>query len=395
VQGDGGLPVNIDRYGPRLAALVAGMLLALPWYGLGLILQSIKLVLASALLTYAFMPAVIWLAHRIGALDRPGARRVHQQPTPRIGGLAVFISVNISLLFNFNYSVELKAICISGALVAALSMWDDVKGLSASWKLLGQLVAMLILFQSGMLLEFNQEERLVSLLGSSWGIGIDMFLEYLITALWIIGIANAFNFLDGINGLAAALAAAVCLLMGLLAASTAQLYMLLLCLAVAGSSLGFLPDNARYVRTARAFLGDTGSIYLGWMMAGIAVMGEWSDASSLNAYAAPLLIFSVMIFDMIYTTVARIHRGDVTSVRTWVSYVGRDHLHHRLMYLGLTQKQTVVAVVGIALCSGLAALAMIHAGPLTVTLLLGQSVVLYLLLSALMVLAAKRLEEGE
>jgi len=387
--------VNIDKLNVRLAAFVVGGLLSLPWYGLGLVLQSMKLLIAAFLLTYAFMPAVIWLANRLGAVDIPDARRVHRQATPRIGGLAVFLSVNITLLLNFNYSVELKAICISGALVAALSMWDDVRGLSAPIKLAGQLIAIGILFQSGLVLEFGLDGHLISLLGPDWGITLGFFLEYLITAVWIIGIANAFNFLDGINGLAAALAAAVCLLMGLLAASTAQLYMLLLCLAVAGSSLGFLPDNARYVRTARAFLGDTGSIYLGWMMAGIAVMGEWSDASSLNAYAAPLLIFSVMIFDMIYTTVARIHRGDVTSVRTWVSYVGRDHLHHRLMYLGLTQKQTVVAVVGIALCSGLAALAMIHAGPLTVTLLLGQSVVLYLLLSALMVLAAKRLEEGE
>ena len=387
--------MNIDRLNARLAAFVVGALLTLPWYGLGLVLQSMKLLIASFLLTYAFMPAVIWLANRLGAVDIPDARRVHQQPTPRIGGLAVFLSVNITLLLNFNFSVELKAICISGVLVAALSMWDDVKGLSAPVKLAGQLIAVGILFQSGLVLEFGLDDRLVALLGPAGGTALDMFLEYTVTALWVIGIANAFNFLDGINGLAAALAAAVCLLMGLLAASTDQLYMLLLCMAVAGSSLGFMPDNARYVRAARAFLGDTGSIYLGWMMAGVAVMGEWSDVSSFNAYAAPLLIFSVMIFDMIYTTVARIHRGDVTSLRTWVSYVGRDHLHHRLMHLGLSQKQTVVAIVGIAVASGLAALAMIHAGPLTITLLLGQAVVLYLLLSALMVLAAKHLEAGE
>ena len=387
--------MNIDKLNVRLAAFVAGSLLTLPWYGLGLVLQSMKLLIAASLLTYAFMPAVIWLANRLGAVDHPDARRVHRQPTPRIGGLAVFLSVNITLLLNFNYSLELKAICISGALVAALSMWDDVRGLSAPIKLLGQLIAIGILFQSGLVLEFGLDAQFISLLGPDAGVALDFILEYLITAIWIIGIANAFNFLDGINGLAAALAAAVCLLMGLLAASTDQLYMLLLCVTVAGSSLGFLPDNARYVRPARVFLGDTGSIYLGWMMAGVAVMGEWSDVSSLNAYAAPLLIFSVMIFDMIYTTVARIHRGDVTSLRTWVSYVGRDHLHHRLMYLGLSQKQTVVAIVGIAVASGLAALAMIHAGPLSITLLLGQSVVLYLLLSALMVLAAKRLEEGE
>ena len=182
--------------------------------------------------------------------------------------------------------------------------------------------------------------------------------------------------------------------MGMLAAATGQLFMLLLCVAVAGAALGFLPDNARYVRPARTFLGDTGSTYLGWMMACIAVLGDWSDMSALQAYAAPLLIFSVPIFDMIYTTVARIVHGDVSSFGEWLAYVGRDHLHHRLMYLGLSQAKTVLAIVAITLISGLAALVIVDASALSTWFLLMQVVVVYLVFSFIMVFAAKRVERS-
>ena len=377
------MSVSLDTRWVRLTALVVGCLLSFPWERIGLVALGLKLLLASALLTYAFMPAVIWLANRMGAMDIPDTRRVHLQPTPRIGGLAVFVSVNLSLFLNFDYSLALKGACISAILVAVVSLWDDLHGLSAKVKLAAQLIALGILFAFGVHVEFAPD--------TWWG----NLAEYAVTALWVIGIANAFNFLDGINGLAASLGVAICLLMGLLAWKTSQIYMLFLCMAVAGAALGFMPDNARYARPARAFLGDIGSIYLGWMMACIVVLGDWSDEGPLKAYAAPVLIFSIMIFDMVYTTVARIYHGKVKSLHEWVAYVGRDHLHHRLMTLGLSQKQTVMAIVGMALTTGLGALAMIRAEHLSVWLLLGQGVVLYLLLSFIMILAADRLEKGE
>jgi len=375
--------VNLDSARMRWVAFIGGALMSIPWSGLGLLLQSIKLLVASALLTYAFMPAVIWLARRMGAMDIPDARRVHKSPTPRIGGLAVFLSVNLTLFLNFDYSLTLKGACLSAILVAMVSLWDDLHGVRASVKLVVQLVALAMLFAFGVHVEFAPD--------TWWG----NLAEYAVTALWVIGIVNAFNFLDGINGLAGSLGVAVCLLMGLLAWKTSQIYMLFLCVAVAGAALGFLPDNARYARPARVFLGDTGSIYLGWMMACIVVLGDWSEEGPIKAYSAPALIFSVMIFDMVYTTAARIYRGDVRSLHAWVAYVGRDHLHHRLMTLGLSQKQTVLAVIGIALASGLGALAMIKAGELSVWLLLGQGFVLYVLLSFIMVLAAERMEQLE
>ncbi len=367
----------MDRTALRIAALLLGALLSFPWELSGLLTQGSKLAVAAMLLTYGLMPMVIHFAWKAGALDLPDARRVHTQPTPRIGGLAILLSVNLTLFFNFNYSLELKGVCISAMMVALLSLWDDLRTLPAVTKLIGQLLALVLLIASGVHVTFSTD--------AWWGLPV----EYLVTALWVVGITNAFNFLDGINGLAASLAAAVCTLMAALAWHTGQIYMLLLCLSLAGAAIGFLPDNARYDRPARIFLGDTGSTYLGWMMAAIAVMGDWSSEGSLKAYSAPLLIFSVMIFDMIYTTVARIYRGDVKSFRDWVEFVGRDHLHHRLMSFGCSPAQAVFVIVGLALLMGLAALAIVKGSIFTVWLLLGQAVIFYLLISFLMLRRAQ------
>ena len=368
----------LDRTLTRNIGLFLGLMLAFPWPLHGLFTQGFFLAMASCLMAYGLMPYVIILAHKVGALDIPDARRVHAIVTPRIGGLSVILAVNLTLFLNFNYSIELKGVCISALIVGCLSLWDDIHELSASIKLLGQLIALGILMAAGVHVDFTPDIW--------WGYG----LEYAVTALWIIGITNAFNFLDGINGLASSLATTTCLLMGLLAWHTGQTYMLFLCLALAGGAIGFLPDNARYQTPARSFLGDVGSTYLGWMMAAIAVMGDWSSNGAIKAYAAPLLIFSVMIFDMIHTTVARISRGDVRNAREWIEYVGRDHLHHRLMDLGCSQLQAVMLIIGFSCMVGLAALALVKSPIFSVWLLLGQSVVFYIILSFLMGRAASK-----
>jgi UDP-GlcNAc:undecaprenyl-phosphate/decaprenyl-phosphate GlcNAc-1-phosphate transferase len=367
------MPLLIDRLVFRIVALIVGLGLALPWniHG-GTWLTGIKLVLASVLLTFGLMPLAIRLAALTHAVDKPSARRVHTEPTPRLGGVAILLSVNLTLLLNFNFSLELKGVCISALIVALISLLDDVRKLSAGVKLVGQLLAVAVLISSGVHVEMAPDVW--------WG----NLIETVITALWVIGIANAFNFLDGINGLAAALAAATCALLALLAWDNHKLYMLMICLAVMGSALGFLIDNARYARPARSFMGDVGSIYLGWMMAALTVMGDWSSEGPLKAYSAPLLIFSVMIFDMIHTTVGRIARGDVKSFRQWIEHTGRDHLHHRLMDMGISQPHAVLIIVTFSLMMGLSALALLHVTRFGVGLLLAQAVVFYGVLTVLM-----------
>ncbi len=358
----------------RALGLAAGTLVALPvWDGMPPAVQGLRLLVAAALLGFGLMPLAIWLAHRLGAVDRPGGRKLHAAPTPRLGGVAIVAAVNLTLFLNFSFSWQLKGVVLSGLMVAAISFLDDVQGVSAKVRLLVQTLAALILWAFDVRLEFLGTDAL-------WARALEFFVFW----LWMVGIVNAFNFLDGLNGLAASLAAAVCLLMGVLAAYTHQTYMLLILASVAGGALGFLPDNARYHKPARSFMGDVGSTYLGWMMAACAVMGAWSEEGPIKAYSAPLLIFSVMIFDMIYTTIARIARGDVRSFREWIEYVGRDHLHHRLLALGCSELEAVVVIVAIAVITGAAGIAVVKAPLFSVALILLQAVVFYLTLSFLM-----------
>ena len=217
----------LDRPWLRWLALCLGILLVLPWNVRGLLTYGSMLFAASMLLTFACMPLLIRLANRIGALDYPDARRVHASPTPRIGGVAVLLAVNVTLLFNFDYSLAFKGVCLSALIVGLLSLYDDIKSLSASIKLGGQMLAIAVLIYCDVVIQFAPDVW--------WGDA----LEYAVTALWVIGITNAFNFLDGINGLAASLATVTCVLMGMLAWHTDQAYMLFLCLAIAGVQQGF------------------------------------------------------------------------------------------------------------------------------------------------------------
>ncbi|RME86786.1 MAG: undecaprenyl/decaprenyl-phosphate alpha-N-acetylglucosaminyl 1-phosphate transferase, partial [Zetaproteobacteria bacterium] len=347
----------------RVLAGIVGAMLALPWgWHLLLVARGMALFAAAGLLSYALVPAAIAVARRVGAVDVPDARRMHDAPTPRMGGLAILAAANLVVGLHFDFSLPLKGAIISGAIVAAVSAWDDARSLPAAVKLVAQIAAAGVLWVFGVRLDFAPEAW------GAWGEAIEFF----VFVCWMVGIANAFNFLDGLNGLAASLAMLICGLMAILAIYTHQSYMALLVSVIAGAAAGFLPDNARFSQPARCFMGDVGSIYLGWMMAAAAVMGAWSDLGPLFAYGAPLLIFSVMIFDMIYTTIARIARGDVRSFREWIEYTGKDHLHHRLLMMGMSPKAAVWSILAVAWITGTAGIALVRAPAFSAILLLAQ-----------------------
>ena len=180
--------------------------------------------------------------------------------------------------------------------------------------------------------------------------------EVVITTPWVVGITNAFNFLDGMDGLATGSAGINALFFGLVAL-TDQPFVMLRSLALAGSCLGFLPWNFRKNQPARIFLGDGGSNFLGFTLAGIGVIGNWGE-NSLVGLAVPILILGVPIFDTTLTTVVRIKRGQVRTFGEWLRFTGRDHFHYRLSDLGIGNRESesgvcdlyrdVLAGVGIA-----------------------------------------------
>jgi UDP-GlcNAc:undecaprenyl-phosphate GlcNAc-1-phosphate transferase len=298
---------------------------------------------AAFLLAYGLTPGVRLMALGWGALDHPDDRKRHRSPTPKLGGVAVvaaFVLVNGRRVL---VDQELLAIAISALILMVAGAIDDTRGLSARVRLGLQLLCGAGVIGAGVQL---------NLLPGPAGEPINIAL----TMLWIVGITNAYNFIDGMDGLAASLGAMVALLLACVASGTAQTALIPVCAALTGALLGFLPHNLRPGRAAAIFLGDSGSASCGFLLAALAIKEDWAEGDPLVALAAPMLIFSVLIYDMVQTTVSRIASGKVRSFRQWIDYTGRDHIHHRFTAVVGGERRALALILALALGVGLSAL---------------------------------------
>jgi UDP-GlcNAc:undecaprenyl-phosphate GlcNAc-1-phosphate transferase len=313
----------------------------------------------SALLSVGLTPLVGRLAASLRILDVPSGRKAHAAPTPLLGGLAVYISFLIALLANSIMDWQMAAILIGGSVLVLVGVLDDARGLPAAVKLLAQLLAVTIVIGSGVSITLFSR----SLIGN--------LADAALTIIWLLGITNAMNFFDGMDGLAAGLAIITASLLGLFAFLSFQPFLGWFAAALVGSCLGFLPYNFRRSGPALIFLGDAGSTFLGFVLAALAIKGDWA-AQNIIDIAAPLLIFWVFIYDMTYITAARILSGKVRSFHDWIAYVGRDHLHHRLAGLLGSRPKAVLMIYLIAICMGMAAIALVGARPTQAVVLICQ-----------------------
>jgi len=311
--------------------------------------------------TGAVTPLMVWIGHRWNVVDQPADRKIHVVPTPRLGGFALYAGFVGSMLLNSIVPDWMVAILVSGSLLLVIGVLDDIRELPASVKLLGQLMAAGIVIASGKVLTLFPAGPL----GETANI--------LLTLFWIVGITNAFNFFDGMDGLATGLAVLMAGFMGVVAFETNQAGLGWLAIAMMGAGLGFLPYNFRGTKPAVIFLGDGGSTFIGFTLACLAVKGNWADSSPIVSFSNPLLIFGVLIYDMVHITVERVITGKVKSVKEWLDYVGKDHLHHRLERALGSRQASVAMIFLFTICLGLAALALRHAGTMEAVLLLIQA----------------------
>jgi UDP-GlcNAc:undecaprenyl-phosphate GlcNAc-1-phosphate transferase len=324
------------------------------------------------LISYILAPVAGRIASRLNAVDHPAGRKAHAHPTPYFGGVAIYAAFAAVVLLNFYFSVELKGVALGGTLVFVVGLLDDIWDLSARLKLLAQVVAV------GILIQYNVS---ISFLPDTWWGDAG---ETILTGLWIIGITNAFNCIDGLDGLAAGSAAINALFFCLVAFMTGQKFMMFLSAALMGSCLGFLPHNFRRSRPAGIFMGDAGSNFLGFTLAGIGVMGDWGR-DRLVDIVVPVLILGVPIFDMSLTTVVRVWSGQVRTFSEWIAFTGRDHFHHRLSDLGLGHRTAVLVIYTITGWAGLSGLLLRDATGLAAVLALAQSAIIFLLIGGFMV----------
>ncbi|MBO6304132.1 MAG: undecaprenyl/decaprenyl-phosphate alpha-N-acetylglucosaminyl 1-phosphate transferase [Selenomonadaceae bacterium] len=288
-------------------------------------------------------PFVIELAKKTGALDVPDKRKVHKEPIARIGGTAIYIaftSVVLGYFFiNGDLALEISGLLVSGTFIFLVGIIDDYKNIPAKVKLLGQIAAALILA-----LFFNVRIEFIS----------DPFGDYLfleefaipVTVLWIVSLTNTVNLIDGLDGLAAGVSAIACVTIFLVALEQNVFVVAFLTAALAGSAFGFLYYN---FNPARIFMGDSGSMFLGFILAGISIIGSVKSAAALSLIV-PILALGLPIMDTAFAIIRR-KRAGVPIFKP-----DRGHLHHRLLDLGLSQRQAVLLMYVISSLLGMAAI---------------------------------------
>lgn len=287
-------------------------------------------VLVAFLIAFAATPMVISLAHKLNAIDVPkDARRVHKKPIPLIGGLAIFYGFIVSVLCFGVIDRETMGILIGSVIIVTVGIIDDMKDMKAIVKLLCQMIAAAIVVYSGVRIA-HFANPLAQWVGPPY-IVLDYWVSVVLTMIWIVGVCNAVNLIDGLDGLAVGVSSIASMSMLALTLISQNGNVAILTAAVAGACFGFLPYN---FNPAKIFMGDTGALFLGFILACISVQG-FLKLSAIISFAIPLLILGLPIFDTLFAIIRRVLTG-----RSPMS-PDRGHLHHRLMDMGFSQKQTV------------------------------------------------------
>lgn len=291
-------------------------------------------------------PITILLAKRWGAIAHPGGRHVHSRPIPRLGGLAIYAAFWIAALVTQVWDRSIWGLFIGSTVILIVGIWDDIREIRPLHKLYWQIAAAAVLIVFG----FSMNTISVPLMGTidfrNYGLSA---IGLMLMLFWVVGLVNTVNVSDGLDGLAAGICFIVALLLFWSANSIVDQPSALaaanLMLALAGALLGFLFFN---FPPARVFMGDSGSMFLGFIIGGISIMGLLKTATILGL-VFPLLVLGMPVTDLTFAIIRRKLRGQS------IAMADRGHLHHRLLDAGYTQRQAVLLMYGISACFGLAA----------------------------------------
>jgi UDP-GlcNAc:undecaprenyl-phosphate GlcNAc-1-phosphate transferase len=309
------------------------------------------------------------LALRVGMVDLPGPRKVHMQPIPLLGGLAMYGGVMLAIVFAFDGAARAQSVgIVTGAtLVAAVGFLDDRGWLHHQIKLfVGMPLAACILLASGI-----HAQAFELIVPGRAGYALDAAL----TIFWVVAITASFSILDHMDGLCAGVAATASFFFALVAFVNGQVVVSTLAAAVLGAATGFLRWN---FKPAKIFMGDGGAMFLGFLMATLGLKLRLSEGSHVSAFLAPVLILGVTIFDTTLVTISRARRGLLPFAAP-----GKDHAAHRLANLGLGQRGSVLALYLLGAVSGAMAILVCYVqdGP---ALLIGGIVIIAMLFSIAM-----------
>ena len=300
--------------------------------------KLIILPFVAAVMTFLLTPSVRRLSSRYGAIDVPNHRKVHKEAIPSSGGLAIFFGFLFAALFFNRATPEILGFLIGATIITAIGLLDDIFDFPPATKFFGQIIATLIVIYSGVRVEFLSD--IINNHGNIINLG---FLSLPFTFFWIIGITNAINFIDGLDGLAAGVSGIAAWTLGFVALATGRYDAGVLAFTIGAASFAFLPFN--FSEKKKIFMGDSGSNFLGFSLAVVSIMGMVKIAAAFSMLL-PIVILAVPIFDTIFAIVRRVIAGQ-SPFQPDVS-----HLHHRITDLGFSHRQTAFIIYTISLILG-------------------------------------------
>ena len=313
------------------------MFAELPYWPRTYVLAGCVSFIVSAL----FMPVAIYLLRRYGVMDHVSENKIHEHPVPRSGGIVIFMAFAIAVLLPNYRDNPMKGILLGSGVCLLVGAIDDWRGgVPAILKFVTLVGVTFIMSRYGVLLHvFNI-----------------YWVDLPLTILWVVGVTSAFNGLDNMDGLSSGVAAIVSTMYLVIAlqafyvkgTETSLSWFGLLAAGLIGANLGFLIYN---FKPARIFMGDAGSFFLGFTLAALGVMGEWSE-NRIISISIPVLILGVPVFDFAYILIARMVRGDTRSLREAIEHCAPDHLSHRLVWIGFSQRKAVLFIYLIAIAMG-------------------------------------------
>src|SRR5690625_1752124 len=283
------------------------------------------------------------LASRWGIVDKPNYRKIHKKVTPRFGGISIFLGSMVALLYLHPVNEHMTAIIYGAIVIIITGTLDDRYNIRPSIKLTGQFIAASFLVSSGLIIE----KVTLPFIGM-----VELgFISVLVTVFWIVGITNAINVIDGLDGLATGISTIGLISILIMAIIDSQLIVVYFSVVLIGANLGFLYHN---YYPAKIYMGDTGSNYLGYIIAVISMLGLFKNIAILS-FVIPVIVLAVPIFDTLFAIIRRI------TNKQKISKPDNKHIHYQLLRVGFTHRQSVLIMYTFSLLFGILAIVFVNA----------------------------------
>ncbi len=316
---------------------------------IAVLLQSAAALIAAMAISLAMCPLVKSFAYKVGAIDVPkDNRRMHKVPIPRLGGLAIFLGFIVSILLFAEVDRQMQGILLGAVIIVVLGVVDDIVALRASLKFIVQILAALVPVFHGVVVQVLSNP-IAFAEQAYWDLGV---FAIPLTVIWIVGVTNSVNLIDGLDGLANGVSIICALTMLIISLLVSETAVAIIMAALVGACIGFMPYNAN---PAKMFMGDTGATFLGYILATMSIQGLFKTYTIIS-FLVPFLILGLPIFDTASAMLRRIARGQSPM------HADRSHVHHRLIDMGLNQKQAVAILYVISSILGLSAVVLTTSG---------------------------------